>query len=234
MYHDQVVLITGSSRGLGAMLTRHFLEQGATVVGFSRAPGPIKHDRFKHHGVDIRDEKQVKDAFAVLRAEHGKLDVLINNAAVPASQFAALTTLASAEDVFRTNFIGSFVVTREAVKLMMPRKYGRIVMLSSMMVPLAPAGGGMYSASKAALTQFARVLAKETAEQGITCNVLGVSAIETDMWKGIPREKLMALLETLPQKKLASAEDLFNAVDFLAGKCSGAITSQTLYLGGAC
>jgi 3-oxoacyl-[acyl-carrier protein] reductase len=233
MYRDQVVLITGSSRGLGAKLVKHFIDRNATVVGFSRTPGEFKHPRFRHFPVDIRDEKQVREAFAAVRSAHGKVDVLINNAGVAVSQFTVLTPLSSAEDVFRTNFIGTFLVTREAAKLMMAKKYGRIVMLSSVFVPLAPAGGALYSASKAALTQFALVLAKETADHGITCNVLGIAAIETEMWKDIPKKKLLSLVAGLSRKGISTLEDVTNAVDFLAGKASGAVTAQVLYLGGA-
>lgn len=116
---------------------------------------------------------------------------------------------------------------------MMKQKYGRIVNMSSMMVPLRPAGGAVYSASKAALTQFTQVLAKEVAHYGITCNVLGVSAIETDMWNDIPKEKLMSLLQGLPQKEPAKVEDITNVIDFFSSRASGAVTAQVVYLGGA-
>ncbi len=91
----------------------------------------------------------------------------------------------------------------------------------------------MYSASKAALTQLTQVLAGEVADYGITCNVLGVTAIETDMWKDIPKEKLMSLLQSLPQKTVATLEDITNVIDFFASKSSGAVTGQVVYLGGA-
>ena len=91
----------------------------------------------------------------------------------------------------------------------------------------------MYSASKAALTQFTQVLAREVADYGITCNVLGVSAIETDMWKDIAKEKLMSLLQTLPQKDVATLGDITNVIDFFSSRASGAVTGQVVYLGGA-
>ena len=233
MYQGQVVLITGASKGLGAKLADHFLTQHATVVGISRTPRELKHDCYRHHPIDIGDEKQVQAVFRQIRDDYGKLDVVINNAGIAVSQFVALTATATAEDVFRTNFLGSFTVCREAVRLMMKQKYGRIINMSSMMVPLRPAGGAVYSASKAALTQLTQVLAKEVASYGITCNVVGVTAIETDMWKDIPKEKLMSLLETLPQKEVAMLEDITNVIDFFASKASGAVTGQVVYLGGA-
>jgi 3-oxoacyl-[acyl-carrier protein] reductase len=233
MYTGQVVLITGASKGLGSKLAEHFAMRNASVVGFSRSPGTLEHAKYRHFCVDVRDEPQVRAAIGEIRSEFGKLDVLINNAAIAASQFVALTPTAAAEDVFKTNFLGNFTVCREAVKVMMKQKYGRIVNMSSMMVPLRPAGGAVYSASKAALTQFTQVLAKEVAEYGITCNVLGVSAIETDMWKDIAKEKLMSLLQQLPQKEVATLEDVTNVIDFFASKASGGVTGQVVYLGGA-
>ena len=233
MYRDQVVLITGASKGLGAKLADHFVKRSASVIGFSRTAGELKHDSYRHFGVDVGDEKQVHDAFGQIRADYGRLDVVINNAGIAASQFVALTPTATVAEVFRTNFLGSFTVCREAVRLMMKQKYGRIINMSSMMVPLRPAGGSVYSSSKAALTQFTQVLAKEVADYGITCNVLGVTAIETDMWKDIPRERLMSLLESLPQKSPATLEDVTNVIDFFSSKTSNAVTGQVVYLGGA-
>ena len=233
MYRDQVVLITGASKGLGAKLADHFATRNASVIGFSRTAGELQHANYRHFPVDIRDEQQVRTAFGEIRKDFGKLDMLVNNAAIATSQFVALTPTSTAEDIFRTNFIGSFTVCREAVRLMMKQKYGRIINMSSMMVPLRPAGGALYSASKAALTQFTQVLASEVDEYGITCNVLGVSAIETDMWKDIAKDKLMSLLQGLPQKRPATLEDITNAIDFFSSRSSGAVTAQVVYLGGA-
>lgn len=226
-------MVTGASRGLGSKLAGHFLAQNASVIGFSRSPGEVTHDNYRHFSVDVGDEKQVHAAFAAIRSDFGRLDVLINNAAIASSQFAVLTPTATVEEVFRTNFLGSFTVCREAVRVMMKQKYGRIINMSSMMVPLRPLGGAVYSSSKAALTQFTQVLAKEVADYGITCNVLGVTAIETDMWKDIAKEKLMSLMQTLPQKEVATLEDITNVIDFLSSRASGAVTAQVVYLGGA-
>jgi 3-oxoacyl-[acyl-carrier protein] reductase len=233
MYDGQVVLITGASKGLGSKLAEHFATRNASVIGFSRSPGSLEPANYRHFCVDVREEQQVRDAFATIRSDFGRLDILINNAAIAASQFTVLTPTASAEDIFKTNFIGSFTVCREAARMMMKQKYGRIINMSSMMVPLRPAGGALYSASKAALTQFTQVLATEVAEYGITCNVLGVSAIETDMWKDIAKEKLMSVLQGLPQKRVATLEDITNVIDFFSSKASGAVTAQVVYLGGA-
>ncbi len=233
MYDGQVVLITGASKGLGSKLADHCLTQNASVIGFSRTQGELKHDRYRHFCVDVGDSSQVHAAFGEIRADYKRLDVLINNAGIAASQFVALTPTATVEEVFKTNFVGSFTVCREAVRLMMKQKYGRIINMSSMMVPLRPAGGAVYSASKAALTQLTQVLAKEVADYGITCNVLGVTAIETDMWKDISREKLLSLLATLPQKEAATLKDITNVIDFFSSRASGAVTGQVVYLGGA-
>jgi 3-oxoacyl-[acyl-carrier protein] reductase len=233
VYQGQVVLITGASKGLGAKLADHFVKQSASVIGFSRTPGELKHKSYRHFCVDVGDEQQVHDAFGQIRSAYERLDVVINNAAIAASQFVALTPTVKVEEIFRTNFLGSFTVCREAVRLMMKQKYGRIINMSSMMVPLRPAGGAVYSSSKAALTQFTQVLAKEVADYGITCNVLGVTAIETDMWQDISSERLMSLLESLPQKQPATLDDITNVIDFFSSKTSDAVTGQVVYLGGA-
>jgi len=232
MEEGRIILITGSRKGIGRELTNHFLALGDRVIGFSRSEGTVDHDHYRHYSLDIGDGEAVATAFRAVREEFGRLDVLINNAGVLASQLALLTPNAAAESMLRTNVLGAFQVSKEAAKIMMTKRYGRILSFSSMAVALSPAGDAMYSASKAALAQFTRVFAKEIATYGITANVLGITAVETDMTAQIPKEALDAILKQLPIKRFATMAEIFHAVDFLVDRRSQAITGQTLYLGG--
>jgi len=232
MYQGKIALVTGSSRGIGRQLCEYFLEMGATVIGFSRSETSLTHDRYRHFSLDISNGPAVAEAFRVIRNEMGKLDILVNNAGVLTSQFAMLTPDTAAEAMLKTNVLGAFHVSKEAAKLMMTKKFGRIISFSSMAVPLSPAGDAMYSASKAALAQFTRVFAKEVSAFGITANVLGITAIESDMMAQIPKEALSEIFKNLPIKRHATMEEIKYAVDFFVSPRAGAITAQTLYLGG--
>ncbi|MCX6126873.1 MAG: SDR family NAD(P)-dependent oxidoreductase [Proteobacteria bacterium] len=232
MDSNRVIVITGSSKGIGLGLCRYFTNIGDIVVGFSRGVSSFEHPHYHHSQVDISDDAAVTAAFRNFAKHFGRLDILINNAGVLTSQYAMLMPGFSAEQMFKTNVFGAFLASREAAKIMMKKKWGRIISISSMAVPLRPAGDAIYSASKSALTQFTQVFAKEVAGYGITCNVLGVSAIETDMQQQIPPEKLQAIMNQLPIKKMASIDDITNAIDFFAKPESSSITGQILYLGG--
>ncbi|TWW08967.1 oxidoreductase [Planctomyces bekefii] len=232
LYKDQVIALTGTSRGIGKMLAQDLVERGAIVLGFSRSEGTINHPQYQHFAVDISEEKPVETIFRSIKKQCGKIDILINNAGVAKSQFTLLTPLAHAEEVMRINFLGAFLMAREAGKIMMSRKFGRIINISSMTVPLAPEGGAIYSASKSALTQLTHTMAKELASYNITCNLLGISAIETEMYQTLSRDKLDAMINSLPLKKPATIADITNVIDFFARRESSNITSQIVYLGG--
>jgi 3-oxoacyl-[acyl-carrier protein] reductase len=140
---------------------------------------------------------------------------------------------ARAEEMVRTNFLGCFYVASEAAKLMMKRKFGRIINIGSMASVLEPVGDSIYAATKAASMTLTGVLAKEFASYGITVNTLAVSALQTDMLEQIPPDTMAAVLAELPLPRLATPDDVFNVVDFFASPESSLITAQTLFLGGA-
>jgi 3-oxoacyl-[acyl-carrier protein] reductase len=227
-----VVAITGSSRGIGLGLAKSYVSRGFRVVGLSRGSSTFQDERYMHIVADVTSEASVKEAFTRINQELGRLDLLINNAGVLTSQYSMLMPSSAAGQMLNTNVLGAFHASKEATKMMMRRKWGRIVSMSSMAVPLSPSGDAMYAASKAALTQFTRVFAKEVAGYGITCNIAGVSAIETEMMKKIPPEKLREIIANLPLKRESTMEDITNVLDFFMKEESSGITGQILYLGG--
>lgn len=202
-------------------------------MGCSRQPSDLSHPQYSHHLVDVADEGQVRTMMSHIQREHGRLDVVINNAGIASMNHALLTPAASVEQVMRTNVLGSFVVCREAAKLMRRAGRGRIVNMGSVAVPLLLEGEAVYAASKSAVVTFSRILAREVAPWGITCNVVGPSPIDTDLIRGVPAEKLAALQGRLPVREPGRPEDVAHVVDFLVHPDSGQITGQVIYLGGA-
>lgn len=233
-YDDKVVLVTGARRGLGALIAKHFEERGAQLVDFSRHADEASTapDGRVRLAVDVGDPGSVASGFSEVRKRFGKVDICVNNAAVLTSQYAMIMPAAAAESMVNTNLLGTFLVSREAAKLMRKNKWGRIVNVSSMAVSLEPMGDSVYAATKAAITTLANVMAKEFAVSNVTCNTLGITAFETDMLAQLPRDKIDAIIAGLPLARMATPEDVGHVLDFFCGAGSGGITAQTVYLGG--
>ena len=232
MSDSEVVLITGTRKGIGRYLAEHFVRQGALVEGCSRTMPEWELEHYRHHSLDVADEAQVKALFSSIRKRHGRLDILINNAGVASMNHILLTPVATVERIMATNFRGAFLMCREAAKLMRRRRYGRIVNISSIAVPMHLEGESIYAASKSAVVTFSRILARELADSGITCNVVGPTPIETDLIRGVPREKIDSIVERLAIKRLGRFEDVANVIDFFVKPESDYITGQVIYLGG--
>lgn len=227
----EVVLVTGTRTGIGEHLARHFLARGALVEGCSRKPA-WEAEGYTHHLVDVADEEAVKAMLATIRKRHGRLDVLVNNAGIAAMNHTLLTPVSTVDQVMATNFRGVFLCSREAAKIMMRSRYGRIVNLTTVAVPLRLAGEAVYAASKAAVATFTQVLAYELGEYGITCNAVGPSPIATDLIRNVPKQKIDELVNAMAIKRLGTLEDVANVVDFFVRRESGAVTGQVIYLGG--
>ncbi len=228
-----VALVTGARKGIGRYLAEHFLGQGLRVEGCSREPAGWEADGYCHHQLDVADEAAVKALFADVQKRHGRLDILVNNAGVASMNHVLLTPDATAARLLRTNFHGTFLMCREAAKLMRRRRYGRIVNLSTIAVPMQLEGESLYAASKGAVETFTRVFAREVAEFGITCNVVGPTPIETDLIRNVPQDKIAGIVQRLAIKRLGRFEDVANVIDFYVRPESDYVTGQVIYLGGA-
>lgn len=232
-YEGKIVLVTGARRGVGRLLAEHFLNQGAQVIGFSRhEDDEAQLPGYTPLAVDVGDPESVARGFEQVRKQFGRVDIVINNAAVLTSQYAMIMPAGAAKGMLDANILGTFLVSREAAKLMRKSKWGRIINIGSMAASLEPMGDSIYAATKAAIATLANVMAKEFAALNITCNTLGITAIATDMLGQLPKDKIDAVIAGLPLPRYATAEDIFNVVDFFASERSGYVTAQTVFLGG--
>jgi 3-oxoacyl-[acyl-carrier protein] reductase len=143
-----------------------------------------------------------------------------------------LTPTTAAEKILRTNVIGSFVFSREAARWMRYREYGRIVNFTSVAAALKLEGEAIYAASKAAILCLTEIMARELAPFNITVNAVGPTAVDTDLIRGVPKEKMDRLLERQAIHRMGTFEDVANIVDFFIKPESAMITGQVLYLGG--
>jgi 3-oxoacyl-[acyl-carrier protein] reductase len=232
IYESKFALVTGSSRGVGKLISEHFLNHGASVIGFSRGDASIQHPRYHHLKVDVSEPPAVQRGFDDLKAITETLHIVVNNAAVLMSQYAMVMPVAAAQSMLNTNLLGTFLVSREASKLMRKSKWGRIINIGSMATSLDPIGDSIYAASKAGMTAMTNILAKEVASLNVTCNTLAISAIKTDMLEQLPQDKIAQVIAGLPIPRTAEPEDILNVIDFFASERSSYITAQTIYLGG--
>jgi 3-oxoacyl-[acyl-carrier protein] reductase len=232
-YSGKIVLVTGARRGVGRLITEHFLKQGAQVIGFSKhLDEGEKSDRYRAIEVDVGDADSVVKGFEQVRKQFGRVDIVINNAAVLTSQYAMIMPAAAVKAMLDVNILGTFLVSREAAKLMRKNKWGRIINIGSMAASLEPIGDSVYAASKAAISTLANVMAKEYASLNITCNTLGITGIATDMLSQLPKDKIDSVIASLPLPRYATPDDIFNVIDFFGSERSGYITGQTVFLGG--
>jgi len=227
-----VTLITGTRKGIGRFLAEHYVRQGHQVIGCSRSQIDWTLDGYTHHLADVTDEAAVKALFASVRRLHGRLDHLVNNAGVAAMNHSLLTPLSTVHNLLNTNVAGTFLFCREAAKLMKNRRYGRIVNLTTVALPLKLEGEAVYVASKAAVLALTQVLARELAEFGITVNAVGPTPIDTDLIRSVPAEKIQQLVARQAISRLGTLEDVANVIDFFLRPESGFVTGQNLYLGG--
>lgn len=226
------ILITGTRKGIGKDLAEHFLDQGHLVIGCSRGTGSIDHKNYQHHSLDVCDEKAAKAMIRSVKKEFKKIDVLLNNAGIAAMNHLLTTPYSTVEKVFSTNFMGTFLFTREVAKLMVRQKCGRIINFSTVATGLRLEGEAVYAASKAAVANFTQTVAKELGPFGITVNAIGPTPVKTDLIKLVPAQKLDELLEKQSIHRFGEFKDVRNLVDFFIAEESDFITGQVIYLGG--
>jgi 3-oxoacyl-[acyl-carrier protein] reductase len=232
MTAQRIIIITGTSRGIGLGLAQYFLAQGDVVCGCSRGPVALQHPGYTHFELDVADEKSVVRLVRTVVRKHGRIDVLLNNAGIAAMNHALLTPAVTAKAIFATNFHGTFLFCREAAKTMVRRKIGRIVNFTTVATPLRLEGESLYAASKAAVESFTQVLARELGPTGVTVNAVGPTPVPTDLVKNVPQAKMDALLARQAIRRFGSIEDVINVVDFFLSPKSDFITGQVIYLGG--
>ncbi len=229
---DRIIIITGTRKGLGNLLSNYFLNQGDIVYGCSRKAVTIDNDSYTHFCLDVSDEQAVINMVRQVFLKHKRIDILINNAGTASMNHFLLSPYSTAKKLFNTNFMGTFLMCREVAKYMVKQKYGRIINYSTVAVPLNLEGELIYSSSKAAVEQLTKVLATEIGECGITVNAIGPTPISTDLIKNVPKNKINELIQRQSIKRLGTFEDVLNIINFYIAPESSFITGQVIYLGG--
>lgn len=226
------MVITGTSRGIGLQLVETFLERGWRVFGCSRGPSDLKHERYEHFEVDVGDEKAVVNMFGAVRRSGVPLTALLNNAGSASMNHVLTTPVETMEKLFRVNTLGTMLCTREAAKMMVLRRQGRIINFGSVACSYALEGEAVYVATKAAVEAYTRVVARELGDYGVTVNAISPNPVKTDLIAGVPQAKMTALVNRQSIKRYGEYQDILQVVDFLLDDRTTFTTGQVIYLGG--
>lgn len=239
----KAAMVTGAAGGIGNAIVRLLAESGARVVATDRDPSLIKAgSTVRAEELDVRDSSAVEALVDTIEREWGPIDIGVNVAGVLSTDLIAETRDETWRDVFAVNVDGVFHLSRALARRMTPRRRGAIVTVGSNSAGIPRHGMAAYAASKAAATMFTRCLGLELAEHGIRCNIVApgstLTPMQTGMWaddNGASRviAGLPELYKTgIPLKKLATPEDVANAVLFLLSDEAGHITMADLYVDG--
>jgi 3-oxoacyl-[acyl-carrier protein] reductase len=229
--NQNVMVITGTRKGIGRYLAEYYCDRGFQVVGCSREKSDFTSGNYRHFCVDVADEVGVRGMFHELFNSLGRVDVLINNAGIASMNHVLLTPMATIRKIIDTNFIGTFLFCREASKLMRGNG-GRIVNFATVATPLNLEGEAIYAASKAAVESLTRILARELAPFRITVNAVGPTPVKTDLIRSVPNDKMDALLARQAIRRFGEFRDISNVIDFMIKPESDFVTGQVLFLGG--
>ena len=210
-------VVTGGTRGIGAAVAERLRSDGWTVATLGRSTG-----------CDVRHPEQVKRAFDAIEAEHGPVLVLVNNAGVRDDGLAIRMSHEQWRSVLDTNLDGPFHCTKRALDSMLRQRWGRIVNVSSVVALRANEGQANYVASKAGLLGFTKVIAREMARRGITCNAVTPGFIETDM-----TADLGDVAQHVPARRAGRPDEVAACVSFLASEEAGYVNGTTLTVDGA-
>ena len=237
----KVAVVTGGSRGIGRAVAEALAARGAKVVLFHARPGSADEavsaiqaakGTAQAMQVDVADAAQVGAAFEKAVAEHGRVDLLVNNAGLTRDGLLLRMSEADWQAVLATNLSGCFHCTKAATRPMMKQRYGRIVNLTSVVGLHGNAGQANYSASKAGVIGFTKSVARELASRNITVNAVAPGYIETDMTQKMTEDAKEKLKGMIPAARLGSPGDVASLICFLLGDEASYITGQVIQVDG--
>ncbi|NLL06183.1 MAG: 3-oxoacyl-[acyl-carrier-protein] reductase [Clostridiaceae bacterium] len=238
----KTAIITGSSRGIGKAIAFKLGKMGASIVlnGSSASEALNKaEEELKEAGInvistvgDVRKLEDVEAMFKVAQEAFGKVDILVNNAGITRDKLIMRMSEGDWDDVLDINLKGAFLCTKVASKTMMKQKSGKIINITSVIGVMGNPSQTNYAASKAGLIGFTKATAKELASRGINCNAVAPGLIATEMTDVLPENVKENYLNSIPQKRYGTPEDVANVVGFLVSEEANYITGQVIHIDG--
>ena len=239
---NKVVLVTGATRGIGKQIAITFAKEGYDVaINYRKENEELENTKkeIEANGVkclavqgDVSNFEDCERFVKEIIEEYGRIDVLVNNAGITKDTLLMRMKKEEFEQVIDVNLVGTFNVTKNVISYMIKARSGRIINISSVVGVSGNAGQTNYSASKAGIIGFTKSLAKEVASRNINVNAVAPGFIETDMTNVLKDEVKEAISKQIPLSRMGTANDVANAVKFLASDDSSYITGQVINIDG--
>ncbi len=238
---DEVVLVTGASRGIGQAIALALGAQGATVYGTATSDkgaeaisSYLMDHKITGQGLklNVTDDESIQSVLKTIESQHGAISILVNNAGITRDNLLMRMKQEEWDDIITTNLSSIYRLSKACLRAMMKARKGRIISIASVVGVSGNAGQCNYGAAKAGVIGFSKSLAREVGSRGITVNVVAPGFIDTDMTKSLPETQRDALLTQVPLGRLGDAAEIAHAVAFLASPGAAYITGETLHVNG--
>lgn len=241
---EKVALVTGASRGIGREIAFSLARAGVSVIGTAttaegaeKFTSELQAENLKGRGyvLNVRHAEEITDILTRIQNENSSINILVNNAGIHKDNILLRMKQEQWDEVIDTNLNALFKISKFCLKSMVKQRWGRIIGISSVVGVIGNPGQVNYSAAKAGMIGFNKSLALEVAAYGITVNTIAPGLIETDMTRQLSEEQREWIYTRIPMKRTGTAEDIAQAVIFLASDKAAYITGQTLHVnGGMC
>ena len=240
-FKDEVVLVTGSTRGIGKAIAEAFAREGAIVIIFGRTEKSAqtvkqelsqKGHKAEGFGCDVTNMQNVQEIVLKILDKYKRVDILVNNAGITKDNLLVRMSEEDWDEVINVNLKGLYVCTKIVTKAMLKAKKGRIINISSIIGIKGNIGQANYAATKAGVIGFTKSIALEFPSRGILANTVAPGYIQTDMTAELKDETREELLKQIPLGTLGTAQDVANICLFLASKEASYITGQTIIVDG--
>ena len=241
MLNGKIVLVTGSTRGIGKAIALTLGAAGATVIGTATTESGADNiskvfaeNKISGKGMklDVTDNEQVSNLVKDIGEDFGSVDILVNNAGITRDNILLRMKEDEWEDIINTNLSSIYKMSKSVLRGMIKKRSGRIISITSVVGVMGNAGQSNYAASKAGIIGFTKSLAREVGIRGITVNAVAPGFIVTDMTDSLPVEQKEGLASQIPMGRLGTVEEVADAVLFLAGSGGSYITGQTIHVNG--
>jgi 3-oxoacyl-[acyl-carrier protein] reductase len=241
MLDGKLVLVTGATRGIGKAIALTLGNAGATIVGTATTELGVDNiskifseNKILGKGIklDVTDNDQISNLIKDINEDFGSVDILVNNAGITRDNILIRMKEDEWEEIINTNLSSVFKMTKSVLRGMIKKRSGRIISITSVVGAMGNAGQSNYGAAKAGITGFTKSLAREVGVRGITVNAIAPGFIKTDMTENLPEDQKEVLVNQIPMGRLGSADEVAQAVLFLAGEGGSYITGQTLHVNG--
>ncbi|MCB1830344.1 MAG: 3-oxoacyl-ACP reductase FabG [Chromatiaceae bacterium] len=241
MLENEIALVTGASRGIGRAIATRLGEQGATVIGTATsemgATAITRH--FAENAINgrgmvlnVTDREAVDGLLKEIESQYGSPTILVNNAGITRDNLLMRMKEEEWDSIIQTNLTSLYRLSKGCLRAMMKARKGRIVNIASVVGSTGNPGQCNYSAAKAGMVGFTKSLAREVGSRGITVNSVAPGFIDTDMTRELTEEQRKTLLAGIPLGRLGQADEIADAVAFLASPRAAYITGETLHVNG--